>query len=677
MLIMNPANQKSDTTHAFLAAIGDSSDDAIVGKTLEGIITSWNPGAERMFGYSAQEAVGQHITLIIPRERHGEEDDILAHIRRGEKVDHYETVRQTKDGRRLTISLTVTPIRDPEGRIVGASKVARDITARKQAEQDRALLAAIVDSSDDAIVSKSLDGIIMSWNRGAEKMFGYSAREAIGEHITLIIPSDRHPEEDDVLRHIRRGEKVDHYETVRRAKDGRRVDIALTVSPVVDANGQIIGASKIARDITERKRAEEEREQLLARLEAALQTAEEASRLRDDFLATVSHELRNPLNSIVGWAGLLRSGSLDAEKSVQAVDAIMRNARAQDRIIKDLLDISRMVTGRLRLDIQPLRLKEVVESAIETIRPAMEAKQIRLEASFDPTASLLTGDSVRLRQVFWNLLSNAVKFTSKNGRIQIFSRRIDSHVEIVVSDTGIGIEPSFLPYVFDRFRQAESGSNRQSAGLGLGLAIVRSLVELHGGSVSAASDGRGRGASFTVKLPTLLAFSTTDPAELVHPAVEETPQTRDGPPLKNLRILVVDDEAGAREVIAAILAPTAAEVKEAQSASDALELMDHWLPDVLLADIGMPEVDGYEFIRRVRSRSLESGGAVPAAALTAYARSEDRVRVLAAGYQIHLSKPIQPVELVTEIASLVKRRRLENGVATDYPEDGVSRYHSA
>ena len=508
-------------------------------------------------------------------------------------------------------------------------------------------------------------------------MFGYSAREAIGEHITLIIPSDRHPEEDDVLRHIRRGEKVDHYETVRRAKDGRRVDIALTVSPVVDANGQIIGASKIARDITERKRAEEEREQLLARLEAALQTAEEASRLRDDFLATVSHELRNPLNSIVGWAGLLRSGSLDAEKSVQAVDAIMRNARAQDRIIKDLLDISRMVTGRLRLDIQPLRLKEVVESAIETIRPAMEAKQIRLEASFDPTASLLTGDSVRLRQVFWNLLSNAVKFTSKNGRIQIFSRRIDSHVEIVVSDTGIGIEPSFLPYVFDRFRQAESGSNRQSAGLGLGLAIVRSLVELHGGSVSAASDGRGRGASFTVKLPTLLAFSTTDPAELVHPAVEETPQTRDGPPLKNLRILVVDDEAGAREVIAAILAPTAAEVKEAQSASDALELMDHWLPDVLLADIGMPEVDGYEFIRRVRSRSLESGGAVPAAALTAYARSEDRVRVLAAGYQIHLSKPIQPVELVTEIASLVNRRRLENGVATDYPEDGVSRYPSA
>jgi PAS domain S-box-containing protein len=523
-----------------------------------------------------------------------------------------------------------------------------------KAYETSALLAAIVDSSDDAIVSKTLEGIITSWNRGAERIFGHSAAEAIGQHITFIIPSERLSEEDDVIAHIRRGEKVDHFETVRQAKDGRRVEISLTVSPIVDGQGRIIGASKVARDITARKRAEDERQRLMEEAEAARRSAEEANRLKDDFLATVSHELRNPLNSIVGWAGLLREGKLDENKTARAVDAITRAAHAQDQIISDLLDVSRIISGRMRLDIRPLRLVEVLETAIETMRPAADAKEIRLQSLFDPAASPIAGDPDRLRQVFWNLLSNAVKFTPKGGRIQIRSQRIDSHVEITVSDTGIGIEPSLIPFVFDRFRQGDSGTNRQSPGLGLGLAIVRSLVELHGGTVRVESQGTGHGASFTVRLPTIIALAA--PGEVrPHPTVDDVKSAAVYPSLKNLRVLVVDDEDGAREVASAILTQALAEVRTAVGAVDALKVMDEWQPEVLVADIGMPDVDGYEFIRRVRARGSQSGGDVPAAALTAYARIQDRMRVLSAGYQMHVPKPIQPEELVTVVASLAKR----------------------
>ena len=388
-------------------------------------------------------------------------------------------------------------------------------------DETNALLAAIVDSSDDAIVSKTLDGTIMSWNRGAEKIFGYTAIEAIGQNIMLIIPAERHSEEIDVLTRMRRGEKLEHFETVRRAKDGRAVQISLTVSPVRNAQGLIIGASKVARDITDRKRAEEERALLVTREKAARRSAEEANRLKDDFLATVSHELRNPLNSIVGWAGLLSSGKLNEQTSARAVDAIKRAAQAQDQIINDLLDVSRIISGRLRLDIRPMQLVAVVETALETVRPAAEAKQIRLQALLDPSAGPMAGDPDRLRQVFWNLLSNAVKFTPKDRKIQVLSQRINSHVEVVVSDTGAGIEPQLLPYVFDRFRQGDSGTNRKSSGLGLGLAIVRHMVELHGGTVYAESKGIGQGASFTVKLPILIGGGRVEGEERVHPAVGE------------------------------------------------------------------------------------------------------------------------------------------------------------
>jgi PAS domain S-box-containing protein len=530
------------------------------------------------------------------------------------------------------------------------------------AEATNALLAAIVDSSDDAIVSKTLDGIITSWNRGAVNIFGYSPQEAIGKHITLIIPSERYAEEEDVLRRLGRGEKIDHFETERITKDGKKVNISLTVSPIRDALGRIVGASKVARDITQRKQAEIELARLTALEQAARRSAEEArrvaeeaNRLKDDFLATVSHELRNPLNSIVGWAGLLNLRKFDDETVVRAVQAIMRASHAQDQIIGDLLDVSRIISGGLRLDVRPLVLNEVLINAIDTMRPAADAKRIRFETILDPAAGPQAGDPDRLRQVFWNLISNAVKFTPNGGRIQIVSRRSDSHVEVFVSDTGIGIDPQFLPHVFDRFRQGNAGANRRSTGLGLGLAIVRHLVELHGGSVRAESQGIGQGSNFTVRLPILIAPIKVD--EGVHPSAETFTPSELGPrpSLKGLKILVVDDEAGAREVASAILTQAEADVKSAGSALEALVALDEWRADVLVVDIGMPDVDGYELIRRVRARSPENGGAVPAAALTAYARTQDRMRVLSEGFQMHIPKPIQPAELVTVVASLAKR----------------------
>ena len=359
--------------------------------------------------------------------------------------------------------------------------VFNDITGRKQAERARAHLAAIVESSDDAIISKDLQGIITSWNKGAEKLFGYTAAEAVGKPVTMLIPLQRIDEEPQILGKIRRGETVDHYETVRRRKDGTSLDISLTVSPIRDEAGNIIGASKIARDITERKRAEVEREQLLASEQEARRQAEEANRMKDEFLATVSHELRTPLNAILGWARLLSGRKLDSESTERGLKSIEQNAKAQAQLIEDLLDVSRIISGKFRLKAQPLEVAPVIEAAVDSVRPAAEAKGIRLQAILDPDAGPVSGDAGRLQQVVWNLLSNAIKFTPKGGRVQVRLIRINSHIELEVSDTGQGIAREFLPYVFDRFRQADGSYTRSHGGLGLGLSIVRHIIELHGG----------------------------------------------------------------------------------------------------------------------------------------------------------------------------------------------------
>ena len=383
-------------------------------------------------------------------------------------------------------------------------------------EVAQALLAAIVASSDDAIISKDLNGIVQSWNQSAERIFGYTAEEMIGKSITVLFPSDRLDEEPKILAQLRRGQRVDHFETVRMCKDGRQLDVSVTISPIKGPAGNIIGVSKVARDVTSIKRILREREDMLQRETAARTEAERVSRMKDEFLATLSHELRTPLHAILGWATLLRSeGGVAPEEIAQGLEIIERNARAQAQLIEELLDMSRIINGKLRLDVQSVDLQVVICDALESVAPAAEAKGIRLTKVLDPKGAAITGDPNRLQQVLWNLLTNAVKFTPKGGRIQVYLRRVNSHVEISVVDSGQGIAAEFLPQLFTRFTQADNSVGRRYGGLGLGLALVKSLVELHGGNVKAISEGLDQGATFIVSLP-LAAVHRDDVAPILN-----------------------------------------------------------------------------------------------------------------------------------------------------------------
>jgi signal transduction histidine kinase/ActR/RegA family two-component response regulator len=387
------------------------------------------------------------------------------------------------------------------------------------------------------------------------------------------------------------------------------------------------------------------------------QESQQANRLKDDFLATLSHELRSPLNAMLGWLTLLRTRKFDEAAKTRALETIERNARTQAQLVEDILDVSRIIRGQLRLNVRPVTLVPVIESALDTVRPAADAKSIRLQSVLDPAAGPVSGDSDRLQQIIWNLLTNAVKFTPKGGRVQICLERINSHVEITVTDTGQGISAEFLPYVFDRFRQADGSITRSYNGLGLGLAIVRHLVELHGGTVHAESPGKGLGARFTVKLP-LMAVTTKDSEhERVHPTVGGRVSFENSPSLKGLRILVVDDEADARELLIQILKESGVEVVAVATADEAIRVLTEQASrlDVLVSDIGMPNQDGYSLLRRVRSLPPEMGGQIPAVALTAYARTEDRRAAFLAGFQSHLAKPVELAELIAVIANLTGR----------------------
>jgi PAS domain S-box-containing protein len=550
------------------------------------------------------------------------------------------------------------PVVEPGGEFTGYLGSCIDITDLKHSAETESHLAAIVASSNDAIISKTLDGVITSWNHAAERMFGYTSDEAVGRSIALIIPPERQDEERTILGRIRAGDRIEHFETVRVTRDGRRIDVSLTVSPVRDNEGAIVGASKVARDITEQKRAAAERERLLESERAARATAEEASRLKDEFLATVSHELRTPLNSILGWATMLRNGTLPEEKARYAAEIVERNARTQAQLIEDLLDVSSIITGKLRLNVRPIMPAEVIDSALDSVRPMADAKEIRLQAVLDRGAGPISGDAGRLQQVMWNLLSNAIRFTPKQGRVQVRLERINSHLEIAVSDTGMGISAEFLPFVFDRFRQADGSTSRHAGGLGLGLAIVRHILELHGGSVVADSAGEDRGATFTVRLPLMAVHPSSVEEVREHPTQE--PARRPGtsieqvPRLDGARILVVDDEPNTRALLREVLEMRGAEVRDAGSCREGLDRLAEWRPELIISDIGMPGADGYEFIARVREREKAEGRRIPAIALTAYARSQDRMRALLAGYQVHMAKPIDPAELVVVSASLVE-----------------------
>lgn len=430
------------------------------------------------------------------------------------------------------------------------------------------------------------------------------------------------------------------------------------------ASGQVIQSDQddsqsfkmfgIVQDITERKRAEAERERLLANEQEARRAAEEANRMKDEFLAVLSHELRTPLNAIIGYANLMRAHKHKSEDAPRMLEIILRNARMQQQLVEDMLDVSRIITGKMGLNLGPAELGAIIRRAIETARPAAVAKQITIEADLDPAVGVITGDANRLQQAVWNLLSNAVKFTPAGGKVTVRLARVGQHIEITISDTGKGINPEYLPHVFDRFSQEDYSTTRRYGGLGLGLSIVRHIAELHGGTVRAESQGAGRGATFTITLPITAV-------EWTSPQVRESPATARFVPrdvesrLDGARVLVVDDDSDTRQLLKRILENYGATVKTAASAAEALEMLITSPPDALVADIGMPDEDGYSLMRKIRNLPFDRGGAVPALALTAYARPEDRVRALTAGFQFHVAKPVEPNELATVVASLTGR----------------------
>jgi len=431
---------------------------------------------------------------------------------------------------------------------------------------------------------------------------------------------------------------------------------ARTERLVVGVAAQAAVAIDNARLFEGAQAAAEERRQLLESERAARSEADRASSMKDDFLATLSHELRTPLSAILGWSQILRARTMSDVELHRGLEVIERNARMQTRLIEDLLDMSRIVSGKMRLDTQPVDPASFIEAAIETVKPAAEAKAIQLTKILDPAAGPITGDPNRLQQVVWNLLTNAIKFTGKNGKVQVLLERVDSHIEITVADTGIGIAPEFLPHVFDRFRQADPSRTRTAAGLGLGLSIVRHLVEQHGGTVHVTSPGESCGATFTVCLPLAVIHGDTEKGGRVHGEGMRTSASDFRPSnLAGIKVLVVDDQADARNLIRRLLEECDAEVLTADAAEEVVRAVERERPDVLVSDIGMPGVDGYELLRRVRALGHAKGGRIPAIALTAFARSEDRTRALCAGFLAHVSKPVEPSELVATVASVVGR----------------------
>ena len=794
---------------AYLAAIVESSDDAIIAKNLEGIIQWANPATQRVFGYTPAELIGQSIRILIPPDRQTEEDRILAHIRDGERVDHLETVRIAKGGRRIEISLTASPVRDASGAIVGVSKTARDITERKRAETAlaaqqewyRVTLASIGDgiiasdplgqvtymngiaealtgwtnenatgmpladvfrivnektrqpvynpealllrsgnivglanhtvlisrdgterpitdsaaqilddegrilgvvlafrdvteqrraeeaiaeqrewfettleSVGDAVMATDVRGHVVFMNPVAEHLTGWTveqARDRACTDIFRIVNEDtRQVVENPVTRVLQQGIVVGlANHTLLIAKDGTERPIDDSGAPIRNRHGRIVGVVLVFRDVSERRRADverdsaaAERERLLAAERMARAEAERANRLKDDFVAMVSHELRTPLNAILGWTDLMLKKPDDPVLIARGLETVTRNTRLQAQLVADLLDISRIVSGKLSLEIQSVHLASIVEAAIESVEHAAIKKGLTIERDLDETIEPTAADPGRLHQVLGNLLSNALKFTSNGGTVRVTLRRNGSDAEIIVADNGIGIAPEFLPHVFDRFQQADASRARRFGGLGLGLSIVKNLVQLHGGSVVAESDGQGRGATFTVTLP------ASAPPTLREDALQSTAARETITQLASLegsRVLLVEDERDSADFLRQILEGYGATVVVALSGQEALESLRTGRPDILISDIGLPEMDGYQLLVRIRQLDAKDGGAIPAIALTAFAGPDDRRRALRAGYQAHLAKPVDAGDVLATVASFTDLIKTQRARSTD------------
>ena len=659
-------------SEARLRTVLDSALDAVIGMDARGLVTTWNPRAEEIFGWSREDAVGRKLAdLIIPpaqREEHARGlDRFLAGGDAPFLGRRVETRGLRRDGSEVPCELSITAVRDGESWAFTA--FVSDIAERKQSEdqlrQQVAFTSALTGHLGEGLCALDREGRLTYMNAAAERMLGWRESELTGRFTHDVIHFQRADGtpipagECALLGVMRSGTSVRIEEDVFTRRNGSTFPVSYTSSPIV-TGGQVAGAVLAFHDISDRREEERKRQSLLTREQELRADAEAANRLKDEFMATLSHELRTPLNAIIGWAHLLRTGTLDEPTSARALETIDRNAKAQNQLINDILDVSRIITGKLHLTQQPVDPGAVVEAALDTVRPTAEARQIQMESSLEPGTGTVSADPDRLQQVVWNLLSNAIKFTPKGGRVQVRLRRVDSQALIVVADSGPGISPEFLPHVFERFRQGDASTTRSHVGLGLGLAIVRHLVELHGGTVEASSAGEGQGATFSVHLPLISAARPEKPAA---PSAKETPSgsgaagaVAGAAQLGGLRILLVDDDLAGREAMATVLQSRGAQVIVASSSEEALEAMGREHPDVLLSDIEMPGEDGHSLIRKVRALPQDRGGGIPAAALTAYARGEDRQKALSAGFQVHVPKPVQPDELAAVIAELLGRR---------------------
>jgi PAS domain S-box-containing protein len=532
---------------------------------------------------------------------------------------------------------------------------------RRERRRDTAEhMRAVLDGALEAVIGMDATGRVTFWNPMATQMFGWSREDALGQMLSdLIIPPVlREAYQHGLERYARTGEASllnRRLEVTGLRKDGSEFPVELAVTPLRE--GEYITFHAFIRDITESKRAEAEREGLLADTEHARDQAEAASQAKDQFLATLSHELRTPLTAIVGWVYLLRSGQLEPETIARGLQTIERNAMLQAQLVSDILDMSRIMAARFRLVVRPVDLTPLLAAAIDSLMPAARAKGLRVQPVLDPSAGPVLGDPDRLQQVFWNLLSNAIKFTAEGGRVQVKLAVVDGSAEVTVEDDGVGIPADFVPHVFELFRQRDSSNTRAHGGLGLGLSVVRHLVELHGGTVVAESPGEGRGATFTVRLPLLKAAEQPVPRSSAEVPPDVAPPAPDLPSLEGVTVLVVDSGQGVREVVTDVLRRSGARVETAASSQEALDVLLHVRPDMLLTEIDLPDESGYALLRKVRSLPEDGGGRIPAAVLTTHSRVEDRVEALLGGFQMHLAKPVQPVELVAVVANLVGRSR--------------------
>jgi PAS domain S-box-containing protein len=670
---MNSSN-RAEVTQAYLGAIVESSDDAIVSKTLQGIITSWNTGAERLFGYTAAEIIGQPINILIPSDRQEEEAEILEKLRRGERVDHFETVRVRKDGTTVDLSITISPIKDGRGRIIGASKVARDISERKRLEKawqtSEAKFRRLLDKLPAAAYTCDAEGLITYFNHRAVELWGGTPKLNDPENRFCgsfkLLTNDGVPLPHDqcwMALTLKENKEYSGYEVMVERPDGSRSLGLAYVTPIHDESGRLLGAVNVVVDISDRRRAEIEREELLMKEKAARAEAQAANRSKDEFISLVSHELRSPLTSILGYNRILRSNLHDAEQIRHASDVIERNVQTQLRLIEDLLDTTRIVSGKLRLGLSPIDIIPVLAEALDEVRPAAKAKGIDLRTHYDTNPEMVNGDSGRLRQVIGNLLSNAIKFTPDGGRVEVWLESSDEDLRIVVNDTGKGIAPEFLPHIFDRLRQADSSSSRRHGGLGLGLALVKHLVELHGGTVEAASEGIGLGSTFTIKLP-LVAQNRFLEMELPVLLTEGANPLPDSATIEGVRVLVMEDQGEAREALRDCLSKYGAVVTTVSSGGEAMAILadttDAERPDVFICDIATREEDAYAVMNHIRAlegeRRVKMSQRVPAIALTSMAGGETWLRALSAGFNTHVAKPVKPEELVMLIYSLAGKQ---------------------